>query len=296
MPCYNPRLAYYSSTPSKNFKYSLQFTPKKSNKELSPISIPCRKCIGCRIDYSLSWATRMECEAKSHLDCSFITLTYSDDHLPKTGSLVKSDFQKFIKRLRKTYPNRNIKYYGVGEYGENTNRPHYHACIFGFNFEKSQWNYHSTNRHTKTKNFTSPSLQKLWTKGHSLVGEFNFKTAAYCARYVTKKIYGEKAPEHYQGRLPEFALMSRKPAIGKIWFTKNYNQTDKLVINGENRIMPRFFKEISKTLNPFYAHNKIDFLTSDLYNKLSTKTRADLLREKTYFLAIASAALQRKKQ
>ena len=157
MPCYSPQTAYFSNTLSKNFKYSLQFTPKKSNKELVPIKVPCRKCIGCRLDYSLQWSTRMLCESKTHKTSSFITLTYNDSHLPLNKTLIKRHLQLFFKRLRKAYPNQNIRYYGVGEYGDEGQRPHYHACVFGFDFNKEKWEYHSKNKHTQTKNFTSNS-------------------------------------------------------------------------------------------------------------------------------------------
>lgn len=295
MPCYSPKKAYFSRTPNENNKFTLTFSAKKCNKELSPIQIPCRKCIGCRIDYSLSWATRMVLESKSHQENCFITLTYNNENLPKNMSLIKKDVQLFIKRLRKTLNSKKILYYGVGEYGENTKRPHYHLCIFGHNFTDTDDTPVAKNSHAGTKVYKSKSLEKIWGKGHTSVGEFNEKTAAYCARYVTKKIYGELAKDHYGDRIPEFSIMSLKPAIGKNHFTSHYPENGRLYLNDTYLPMPRYLNELQKKINPFYAHNKLAFLTSPQYKKLETKTLADLQREKQYFLAIAKEALKRTK-
>lgn len=47
--------------------------------------VPCGQCIGCRMDYSRQWASRLMLEKKSFPDdqCYFITLTYDDEHLPR---------------------------------------------------------------------------------------------------------------------------------------------------------------------------------------------------------------------
>ena len=65
--------------------------------------------------------------------CIFLTLTYDDDHLPPNGSLVKSDLQKFFKRLRKN-SGKKMAYFACGEYGEQTARCHYHVILFGLDF------------------------------------------------------------------------------------------------------------------------------------------------------------------
>lgn len=295
MPCYSPKQAYFSRTPNENHKYTLTFSAKNSNKELAPIHIPCRKCIGCRIDYSLSWATRMILESKSHKENCFITLTYNNENLPKNMSLIKKDVQLFIKRLRKTLCSKKILYYGVGEYGENTKRPHYHLCIFGHNFTDTDREIVSINSHSKTKVYKSKSLEKIWGKGHCSVGEFTQQSAAYCARYVTKKIYGEPAKDHYGDRIPEFSIMSLKPAIGKTHFINHYPQNGRLYLNDTYLPMPRYLNNLQKEINPFYSKNKLSFLTSPSYKVLSEKTLSDLQREKQYFLAIAKEALKRTK-
>ena len=69
-----------------------------------------------------------------HAQSAFITLTYADEYLPSDGKLKYLDFQLFMKRLRK-YCGKEISFFMCGEYGEKTARPHYHACIFGYDFD-----------------------------------------------------------------------------------------------------------------------------------------------------------------
>lgn len=96
-----------------------------------PAQVPCGQCIGCRLAHSRDWATRCMHEAHMHESSSFITLTYSPEHLPENGSLVRKHFTDFLKRLRKALGSVKIRYFGCGEYGSKLERPHYHAIIVG---------------------------------------------------------------------------------------------------------------------------------------------------------------------
>ena len=93
MPCYSPIHGYKG--------LNGQFT---QNHAKSPtglkMTIPCTKCIGCRLEHSRQWATRMVHELKYHEDAVFITLTYNDKHLPENGSLNLTDWQEFMVKLR----------------------------------------------------------------------------------------------------------------------------------------------------------------------------------------------------
>ena len=56
------------------------------------------------------------------------------------------------------------------------------------------------------------------------------------SRYGLKKITGSASDEHYQGRLPEFVTMSRRPGIAREWYERYksdiYNY-DKCVVSGQ---------------------------------------------------------------
>src|SRR6266571_4497618 len=94
--------------------------------------LPCGQCRGCRASYSREWAMRCMHEASMHADNCFLTLTYSDEYLPRNNSLDKSAFPLFMKRLRKAIAPQRVRYFHVGEYGERSGRPHYNALLFGY--------------------------------------------------------------------------------------------------------------------------------------------------------------------
>ena len=98
-----------------------------------PVKVPCGSCVTCRRTQSTFWSHRIQSDIsyldKSGIGSSFVTLTIESDTTPV---LRKSDLQKFFKRLRKSCPDYPFKYLAIGDYGENTFRPHYHALLIGF--------------------------------------------------------------------------------------------------------------------------------------------------------------------
>ena len=153
-------------------------------------------------------------ESQLHDNNCFVTLTYDNDHLPPDGSLKKEDFQKFMKRLRRRYPDQKPRYYMCGEYGDQNDRPHYHMCLFNFNFpDKQKW---SAGSQSGFDQYVSEELNEIWGKGYCVIGEVTYESAAYVARYVYKKMLGntdEEKQKVYQGRLEEYTNMSRRPYI-----------------------------------------------------------------------------------
>lgn len=220
----------------------------KGNYTDRPKTIPCGQCIGCRLDYARMWSARMLHENKMHNESCFLTLTYNDDTVPLGNTLVKEDVQDFIKKLRKK-TKKKLRYYACGEYGDKTERPHYHLIIFGFFPEDS-------NKYKKTKDgqlWTSEKTAQIWGKGFTVHGIVNADTAAYTARYVVKKITGKKALAHYNGRLPEFSLMSKKPGIGAKFYEKFRDEiwrNDSVVINSYEINPPRYYVDKLKKEDP----------------------------------------------
>jgi len=148
MACYHPISAWRGEI-LESGKRSVIFDRTKECLPDSEMSIPCGQCIGCRLERSRQWALRCVHEAALYQDNCFITLTYNDENLPKTQTLVLEDVQKFWKRLRKHFKTKQIRYYLAGEYGELTLRPHYHACVFGFDFkDKILWSIREGNKFT----------------------------------------------------------------------------------------------------------------------------------------------------
>jgi len=202
MACYKPLTAYLTpwqinNSEAKDSKKVFRRVSFKEDADHSiQVSLPCGQCVGCRLERSRQWAVRCVHESQLHKENCFITLTYAPEHLPQNSSLDYRDFQLFMKRLRKRFTGKSIRFYMCGEYGENFGRPHFHACIFGHNFDDLKlW---------KTQNdvplFRSKTLEELWPFGHSSVGTVTFESAAYVARYIMKKVTGDAAAEHYTFR------------------------------------------------------------------------------------------------
>lgn len=194
-----------------------------------------------------------------HEDNCFITLTYNDAHLPPDGSLAVRPWQLFMKKLRKAHEGKNIRFYMCGEYGDNNGRPHFHACVFGYDFpDKVAWRSSQANgEHTV---YRSPELDRIWGQGFTSVGSLTFESAAYVARYVTKKVSGEKAEAHYQGKKPEFATMSRRPGIGATWFQEfgaDVYPHDFVVVNGVRCKPPKFYDRLLERSEDLYQETDI---------------------------------------
>lgn len=180
----------------------------------------------------------------------FITLTYDDEHLPENQQLKHYDFVCFMKRVRKHYEPRIIRYYMGGEYGEGYGRPHYHACLFNLDFKDKLY----FARHGKHITYTSTTLDKLWGKGFALIGSLTYESARYVATYCTTRKTGKKADAHYKTlntetgeifqREPEYGQMSRRPGLGAHWLDKFHTDVyphDEVIINGRARKPPRYY-------------------------------------------------------
>jgi len=246
MGCFKPLMAHRLDDGSISFKARYG--------EGNALQLPCGQCIGCRIDRSRMWAVRCMHEASLYDDNCFITLTYSPENLPEGGSLVYEHFQKFMKRLRKRFTGRKIRFYMCGEYGEKNSRPHYHAILFNCKFDDLvPWSKSGSGEII----YRSKALEELWPFGHSTVGSVTLQSAGYVARYVMKKINGERAASHYErvdgetgeisNLIPEFNRMSLKPGIAQGWFDKFYSDVypiDAVVLEGGQTMKPPKFYDL----------------------------------------------------
>lgn len=209
------------------------------------IEVPCGKCLECRLDHARQWADRCILEASQYEENCFITLTYDDIHIPvvddvnpETGevvkfkTVVKKDLQDFIKRLRDRIGYKKIRYFGCGEYGDTSLRPHYHLILF---------NYKPSDLQLLSKSalgddyYTSDFIKEVWPYGNNLIADCTWNTCCYVARYVVKK-YKQDSEFFKQTQIQQpFILMSRRPGIGSQWF------------NAHNSCYAGFLKEYIST-------------------------------------------------
>lgn len=221
------------------------------------MAVPCGRCVGCRLERARNWTIRILHEAQMHRDNCFLTLTYDNEHLVyghKQATLVKDDLQRFWKRLRKVVGN-GVRYFACGEYGELGGRPHYHACLFGADFEdKALFSTEGGN-----DLYTSDTLDRVWGHGFTSVGALTPGSAAYTARYILGKKLGKEAVYYEeQGIEPEFVVMSRGGrsgrGIGSGWFDKyatDVYPVDRVILEGGAKSRPpRYYDNLRKEQFP----------------------------------------------
>ena len=86
--------------------------------------------------------------------------------------------------------------------------------------------------------------------GFHTVGALTPESALYCAKYATKKLYGELKDKVYGDRVPEYATMSNRPGLGSDFIRKYYKDVyngDKFVVKDGFVVRPpKFFDNFYK--------------------------------------------------
>lgn len=248
MPCYHPKSAWETRVCGKG-KSLISFKAHPPTRSSVGILLPCGRCLGCALEKARQWAVRCVHESQMHDQSSFITLTYAPEFLPDYGSLVKEHFTLFMKRLRRAIEPYKIKFFMCGEYGDEGQRPHYHALIFGYSFADRK--LHSVRDGVSL--YTSELLSQLWPYGFSTCGDISINSASYVARYTLKKIKAkddeeEMDADNFSGQLPEYVNMSRGGRAGKglaySWYTQFQSDVfpcDNVVVKGKIGKPPRYY-------------------------------------------------------
>lgn len=247
MPCYYPRRAFQLASGD------ITFSTVRPSSRAKALELPCGQCIGCRLERTRQWATRITNEASLYDRNCFLTLTYNEQHLPKDLSLRKRDFQLFMKRLRRRFFSDSIRYFMCGEYGEARGRPHYHCILFNHDFRDKLF----YSKRGGNDLYTSATLDHIWRLGECKIGAVTFESAAYVASYCTKKITGALADKTYRVydsttgetwlREPEYADMSRRPGIGAPWlhrYITDVYPSGEILSRGRKAKPPRYYDTI----------------------------------------------------
>ena len=184
--------------------------------------LPCGQCMPCRINKRNIWSTRLLLEDTLHDESSWITLTYNDENLPYREELDKTHYQLWLKRLRKAYPEKKIRYYLCGEYGDDRGRPHFHVVLFGLKFNyrglaefknisrKSNGEYKYPNR-VRNMDKDVVKMLHIWNKGNIHFEKPNSKLMSYACSHITKS--QAQIDDQEDGRTKTFHAMSQ--GIGK---------------------------------------------------------------------------------
>ncbi len=279
MACYQPLQAFESGVNPETGKKVIRFVPK-TIQDIS-LSLPCGKCIGCKIEYTRQWAVRGICELittkEKNLESSFVTLTYNNAHYPPHGDLVKKDIQDFAKRLKQRHTEIPIRIFYSGEYAPQNLRPHWHLIIFGYDFpDKTLKEYTSAGNLLYTSDeleYGKPEkrIQPLWYQGFHRIGNVTFDSIQYVAKYITKKLDGDLAHEisegdflrHYERYDPdtneihkvhkEFSETPRRPGLGSEFIKKYYKEvypSDTLALTGKGiQRTTKYFDKIMQDID-----------------------------------------------
>ena len=228
------------------------------------IPFPCGKCPPCQKRRISGWSFRLTKHGQVSNTSQFVTLTYDESNVPISENglqtLRKTDLQKFFKRLRKL-THEKISYYAVGEYGDKTQRPHYHIILFNANSNsiESAWNLNNT------------------LIGHCHFGDVNDASIGYTLKYISKE---KQIPMFQQDdRQKEFSIMSK--GLGKSYLTPqaikwHKNKLEERMYlplkDGKKASMPRYYKD------KMYKDGE-KFMISIHMKQLAEKQTDDLLKE-----------------
>lgn len=205
--------------------------------------VKCGKCPDCLSERIDNWSFRLRQESLRATSGKFVTLTYNQENVPLSANgfltLQRKDLTDFFKRLRKAQAKGvRIKYYAVGEYGTQFDRPHYHAIIF---------------------NADENTIQKAWSKqagvgstqrvplGNVKVEPINSNRIGYTVGYCISHRW--KPNHNRDDRVPQFSVMSQK--LGDNYLTDTmvqWHQEDPAnrmyVQDGAyKKSMPRYYKK-----------------------------------------------------
>lgn len=215
---------------------------------LDRVIIPCGICYACLSKKRSQWAFRIEQEFKKSRSAFFVTLTYDEDHINYTDSgttLNKRDIQLFMKKLRQSN-DLPMKYFLVGEYGTNTNRPHYHAILFNV--------------------INSQDITKFWENGFAHIGTVTGNSIMYTAKYCITKINNS-----VERRQKPFMLVSKGMGISYVDNMKKYHN--------ENGIYYAINSQGKKVSMPRYYRDKIFTKQALITNKIKERTYAEKLKK-----------------
>lgn len=275
--CYTPLGGYRSRELTAAGRRRVVFNVEEGYRDLH-VTVPCGKCIGCRTDKARDWSMRAVHEASLHEHSIFVTLTYSPEAVPlvwhkynapgcptidderagkAVGTLRPADFQGFMKRLRSWQRERarlmpgelfvGARFLQAGEYGKY-GRPHHHALLFGVSFPDGK-------RFIRRGDYwlwRSATLERLWPHGFSSYGELTQASAQYVAQYTVKKLVAGGA--QLEGRVPEYASMSRRPGLGRDWirqYGREVYQADRVVVrDGGEWKPPAYYDSQASVMAP----------------------------------------------
>lgn len=270
---------------------------------LSVVPMPCGSCMGCRLDSARDFTVRGVCESRTHDDSEqfFLTLTYDEDHVPRSPSglmsLKKSDVRLFFVRLREVLGS-GLRTMGCAEYGPRTSRPHYHVLTFGKSL--SDLSVYGRSKSGQIL-YESELVTRVWTHGRVLIGKVSYSSIRYVSGYIMKKQKGDRGVEYYGDREHEgpVAVTRNGGGIGALWLDKWHDDLGRVgvvvqKVKGQYREfpVPKYFRRRLKARFPEDAEK----IRLKMQEFLVNRNRAELTIERQKAKALAFDLQQRKNE
>ena len=281
MSCYRPLLGKFQGYEDGKAQYKV-LPSSGVPAEYPDINVPCGHCVGCRLDRSRQWADRMMLELDHSKTAIFVTLTYDPLNIPVACSLDdgsvlftlnKRDVQLFMKRLRKAFSGREIRFYLAGEYGTDTHRPHYHLILFGLSLADFPDILPVRRNSFGQLLYKSDMMYNIWKLGHVALAEVSWQTCAYVARYCVKKLGADVSRDIFEsyGVEPEFSLMSRKPGIAGYYALEHPDliEHSKQYFSDPNGVTPR-----TSCQTPKFVFDKLQLTNPELFDTIKKQRQA----------------------
>lgn len=265
VPCFHPLTAYRTEAGDVVFERHAKVNA------VEELQLPCGRCLSCLKGRAEDWAVRVMHEARMHEHSWFVTLTYSDEHLPSDGSLRPMDVKRFLQRLRRAVAPAKVRYFLGGEYGDKTSRPHYHAIFFGFPLTDLEPIGDSGRGNPL---YRSATLERCWPHGFVSLGTVTHESARYVGQYCVDASVSAGGQRHSaerekidpdtgeviagrflpDGRVAPFGRMSRRPGIGRA-FLDAYGSdvfVPGFVVTADARIkrIPRYYEKVLESSDP----------------------------------------------
>lgn len=230
-------------------------TAKQTNDDMLYIKVPCGRCIACQNNRRSSWVLRNRYENLNSESSIFVTLTYDDENVPLTKkqelTLDYEDVKKFMKRLRKKFPDSSLKYFLCGEYGSHTFRPHYHAIIYNLPLLDNGKDF---------VEYYNKILADTWGLGHVTSSVVTDARIGYITKYIIKSDDDRKKYQETEIKRPKL-LVSR--GIGKGLETRVSPQSGTIRFFGRSYVVPRYvankFAEICEGRAAEFKQNRAEF-------------------------------------
>ena len=310
MPCYHPRTIALRWLPSEN-KYKVIWSPladpdhEHINHEYDRlVQMPCGRCLGCLEQKAKEWAKRCQLEAVYYPFSSyFVTLTYENDYLHFADiymkndpdycvtmpSLCKLDLIDFIRSLRynSSNPQPGLRFFGCGEYGPQTFRPHYHILFFNLNLPTIGTSSPDLKPCLGSNDyFLSDFIGKHWNKGFHTIFPYSYGTGQYIAKYLVKDTMIENNSDLIDNREKPFLHMSRRPGIGRRYFDEHKEELlryDSVTVPSDlgafQTSMPDYFLRLIRGKD-FVDEKFVDWLTIKACRSYSSELNHDVILDR----------------